>query len=216
MKGPLDMYRLFTFLIATTVFFIGTSARGDLVPWTYSWSANPGVSDGAGAGINFSTTSGSASGSWHLSGGIVMQPFTPDSSSHVLNNAPYNMTLHITDSASGVSGDFGFTGTLSGDISAGTVTNTFNAPVSQSQTLGKNVYAVTAGFYSPPGSPASGVLGGLGADVLVTGPQGTTPPPVTDAPEPSGLVLGSAALLLLGGWCWRQRRRHWNISPTAA
>ncbi|HYT93800.1 MAG TPA: hypothetical protein VEL76_34085, partial [Gemmataceae bacterium] len=155
------MYRLSTALIATIAFLVGTSARADFIPWSYTWTADPQVSDGAGAGIGFFTTAaGTISTSKDVAGGVVLQAFAPDSSpGHVLNDAPYNVAMHITDKVSGIAGDFAFSGKLSGDINAGSVTNVFNAPETQSLTLGQNAYAVTIGSYVPPGSPSSNVWG---------------------------------------------------------
>jgi hypothetical protein len=209
------MYRLSTaLLVVAAVALVGGSARADFIPWSYSWSADPQVSNGTGGGINFFPTSGSNTGSQSMPNGVVLVAFAPNGTDpQSLNNAPYNLSLHLTDTTSGTSADLPFSGTLSGDLLKGSVVNAFTSPLTQTATLGGNLYTVTAGFYNPPGAPGSGVQGSLGANVVVSAPGGG---PVVDVPEPGGLVLGGVAVLALGGWCWRERRRLRNAAPTTA
>jgi hypothetical protein len=185
--------------------FAGTQARADFVNWSYSWSRSPSVitADGTGTGKVFLTpVSGSAQdtsdiGAVNITTSSTASAGNPDT----FTNKAYSLTIKLTDDASHATGSLTFTGLLNGSISAtsSNLMTTFLAPLSQSLTLGQNLYTVSLNV--PAGSSAT--LGGIGAHVVVE------PAKVSSTPEPSGLVLAGLAVPCLGlGLCWQRYRRR--------
>lgn len=110
------------------------------------------------------------------------EPTAPD----VIDGA-YSIVMHLTDDASSESADLTFTGSLKGPVSkiSANVTNVFDAPQTQTVTLGGLLYVVTIGPYTPPGPPG-GRKGAIGAHVSCV-------------PEPGSMaLLGMGALPLVG------------------
>ncbi len=186
------------------------SARAEQVSWSYSWSSSPAAvtsDDGTLGTVTFNPQSGGPLLGSHDSGpGILaatLDASGPASGTATFTNRGYGMTLHLTDNASGATGDLTFGGALSGTLgSAYKLTNSFTAPITQSITLGGNQYIATIGLFQ---APLPGTPGQLGANVTVNGSGQTTP--VTQTPEPSSLVLVAVGLSACGlrGW-WRRRR----------
>jgi hypothetical protein len=108
--------------------------------------------------------------------------FAPDN----FNNA-YELTMSLTDEASGDSADLLFKGILKGPTSAGSsfVQNTNTGATSYTVTLGGTPYVVNLTTYTAPEAPG-GNLGAIGAHV-------------TAVPEPGTFaLLGTGILPLLG------------------
>jgi hypothetical protein len=212
-------------LAVTFVFlgFAGSTARADLITWSYNWGSNPlSISaDGASTGgISLSTPTGSVTGSSdivaaNLSTFSSALPGTLDT----FTNKGYTLNLTLTDGPSGASGTLSFNGAFNGTLSptSAQITNTFSGSTTGSLHLGNDNYVVTIGPYSAPGIPGSANLGSIGAHVEVTPdvisqpppppppppPTGNPPPVIDQAPEPATLVLAALSLPVLGavrGW----------------
>ncbi len=196
---------------------LSSTGRASNAPWTYNWtpaSFDTLATSGKG-GVHFIAGSGNAVGmsdiiAANLQGFSNASPGAED----MLIDAEYKLTLHLTDSFSGDSGQLLFGGMLNGTLSTGgfDVKNSFTDPQTGSMTLGGRLYSVEIGNYTPP---ALGGQGGIGAKVTVTGPDvPTTAHPIQRAPEPSALALSipGAFLLALGVW-WK--RRHHPVPATA-
>jgi hypothetical protein len=118
-----------------------------------------------------------------------------------------------------------FTGTLSATTAS--LSATVDQPNGQFLSLGGHVFGVNL-TVTPPGSPASGTLGLIQAQVAFSGSpppvsqpspsgSGTVPPPppqmvpastALSSPEPSNLVLASLGLILLGCASLRFSKRN--------
>ncbi len=123
-------------------------------------------------------------------------------------NAPYALTLTLTDMASGVTGSLVWTGQFSGILSRSyaQIANDFTGLAEQAITLGKNTYRVVIGPYVPPPIPGASNNGSIGARVYVTeGDNGGGGG--IDTPEPSTMVLAGLGLSFLGLSSLRKRRQ---------
>jgi hypothetical protein len=108
--------------------------------------------------------------------------YTPDTFDN-----PYELTMTLTDDASGLSTDLLFAGNLKGTASAGSanIKNIATGATSYKVDLGTNTYVVDFTNYTAPEAPG-GNLGAIGAHV-------------TAVPEPaSASLLGVGLLPLLG------------------
>jgi PEP-CTERM motif len=188
---------------------LGTIARAEPI-WSYSWSSSPGVvtsDDGSLGKVTLTPASGGPfTGSVNSGPGILaatLDATGPASGAAVFTNQGYGLTMHLTDNASHTSADLNFSGAFSGTLgSTFALTNSFKSPLTESVTLGGNLYNVTVGLYVPP---QPGKAGSLGANVSVTG-SGQPPPVVHSVPEPTSLVLAGLGLSALGLRCWRRLR----------
>jgi hypothetical protein len=202
MKQRTSLMRALTLLVLT----MGAgSARADLVPWAYDWSASPAnVTAGSGhvALSNESTHTAvgtSQTVTTNLKEFSEADPLHPDKFGP--NDGKYTLTLNLKDLTSGQTAMLVFKGQLQGHFSSlnSGVTNTFD-PATQSQTvvLGSTQYTVTMNAYTPPGPPSQGNLGSIGALVEVK--------ELRHVPEPTSLALfafGGA----VGLAAWRRRRK---------
>jgi hypothetical protein len=210
-------------------------ARADLVDFSYQWSISPS-SVITGSNPTRSTGSEQSSGSVafalapdgtsmsSLGSGLSAIPAAtltttssapeqgPDSFA-----SPFSMTLHLTDAASGASGDLTFAGAINGTLTATTsqLTADFSSPLTQQLTLGDYRYSVTIGPASvhvpAPGASAPALL-----DALVeVNPRGAVPPPLVEAPEPASLLLAAAALPAMTLACGRRFRGRRRTPQTA-
>jgi hypothetical protein len=180
-------------------------ARADPVDWSYNWtpSATTIFADNPSTGKLTLTpgATGSASGySFVVAANLLTVSNADPSNPAVFTNAPYGLTLNITDGPSGKTDSMTFSGLLNGTLSSGSalITNQFTGDVLQSKVIGDNLYTVTLKAFAPPGPPTATNPGSIGALVGVG-------PPV-DAPEPSTLALCGVGLSVLGVRWWRRRR----------
>jgi hypothetical protein len=202
------------------LFFAGTTLRADLLPppdlapWTYSVSRDPNLmpggivaSDAPGTGgVSFTqelTKSASGSSDVVLSNLRVFSSATADHPETLVSGGNWGLTLTLTDTTSGQTGNVTFTGKLGGKFSAAesNVTTSFTSAVTQFLTLGSFLYTVTVGPYSPPGPPSATNAGSIAAHVDVT-PAGVG---VQQVPEPSAMVLSFLGVSFLAA-SWRKRR----------
>jgi hypothetical protein len=191
-------------------------ARADFVDYSYHWSVSPGAvfvgtnptSGNAGdlstGSVAFSVAS-DGSGAARVGGGpsaIPVGQFTTTSSAPEEGpdsfSSPFTLALRLTDAASGERKDLTFSGTINGKLTAAasTLTVDFTGPRTQRVTLGGLDYAASMDL-STASIPAPGEAGAstLGATIQV-GPRSDPTPPVSQAPEPSTLLLAAFALPL--------------------
>jgi hypothetical protein len=200
------------------VFLTGTPVHADpsasdLVEWSYSWSSNyasnsiPADSPGTGGVSLTREQTRDATGSTSVVA-TNLRTFSTASTSNpdqLNTNGTYQLTITITDTASGEFGTLTFTGKLTGTFSQGgtDITNSFTGDTTQSITLGGNTYTVTMTSYTSPGPSTQESAGSIGAFVTVTAGADIQK---EDAPEPSTLLLSGVGLILVGAG-WRRRRR---------
>jgi hypothetical protein len=189
------------------------SARADLIYWSYSWSRSPSQvpADSPGTGYIALTDEGlkNAVGNTDIvATNIKVHSTAPPSAPDKFTNAPYTLSLYLMDQASGVNGTLAFTGIFNGTISAlnSNIANAFTGLVTQTLILGDNKYTVTIGPYVPPGPPASTSSGSIGTHATVK-----VESIISEMPEPSTLILATAALplLSLAVWSRLRNRKQW-------
>lgn len=192
--------------VAAVLFATTGSARADLISWGYDWAASPAaVTAGTGSVSLSNETFKTAVGNsqvvvTNLKVFSTAVPGTPDTFG--LGDGNYSMILKLTDIDSGLTATLTFTGQLQGSFSASSanVTNTFTGLVSQTAFLGANQYTVTLNAYTPPGPPAQGNLGSIGAFVQVSKID------IQRVPEPTALALAGLGVGMAGLAAWRRRR----------
>jgi hypothetical protein len=202
---------------------IGGATRADVIsqvaPWTYVWSAPTFVAatnDSTG-GINMNL---SQPGPTNLSGSsdinAVILSTALAGHQYTFVDAPYTLTLTLTDGNSGATkqltfqGEFGPDGAAQQSTLSTTnvqITNKFLNPTETVQ-LGTNDYTVSLNSFVPPGLPGNNSNGSIGADVTIApasgGGGGSGTVGVQDVPEPSTLLLTGLAVPAGLAW-WRTR-----------
>jgi len=209
-----------TYLVASAVAcvcFTATQVRADpsasdLVQWEYSWthpfadgSIHSDVPGTGGVSLTKELTRNAVGSSDVVATNLRTFSTADATSPDKLNvNGAYSLTITVTDTASGASGELTFTGKLSGSFTqnGANVTNQFTGDLTQSITLGDNTYTVTIFSYTPPGPSSAESSGSIGAHVEVS--AGAT---IQKVPEPSTLLLSFVGLGLCGGARWRNRRK---------
>ena len=174
--------------------------------WSYSFSSTGVVTsdDGSLGTVSLLPASGGPiTGSKDTGGGILaatLQATGPAAgTTAIFTNRTYGLTMHLTDLASGKSGDASFTGVLNGSLSSTfNLTNSFPNST-QSLNLGGNQYTVTPGLFVPPSGP--GVPGSVGANVSIV--PGAV---INDVPEPTALLLAGLGASAVALRCWRRKR----------
>lgn len=191
--------------------------------WSFSWSS-PNLTifaDSGGSSISLFPSTGTGTGNSDIVAANLQAISTaPGDTPDTFTNKSYTLNLHLTDDASGTSGDLAFSGHFDGTLSSKNVglTHTFDQNIG-SLVLGGHNYEVTLNAYNPPGVPGSTLLGGIAGTVTVDGgivvidpppppPPPPAPPPVK-APEPTSLALAVLGLSSLGvrGLCRNRRGR---------
>ena len=191
--------------------------RGEagLIPWSYVWNAQPVVIDADPLGAHSQPTGGITltPGAITITGGtpgvalgnanIVAVNLTafafspsPNGKPYHFTNAPYHLSVTLTDVDSKTSGTLTFAGVFNGTLTPSSVDldTRFTSPTQQFVTLGDNVYTVKLTAYTPPGPPTDGGEGNISALVSVQ-----------PAPEPSALFLAVTGLLSTSLVWLRQR-----------
>jgi hypothetical protein len=187
------------------------------VGWTYNFTPSQSFLSGSPGGT-VSFTNESQKTATNSSNVVVTNlrvtstasPTSPD----VLNssNGSWQVSLKLTDNASGNSDTMNFTGKLTGTFSqsnanignafTGTQSYTWTAPGSG------NIYKVSLVGYTPPGPPTDANAGSIAAYVQVTpGSNGGGHTGGGGTPEPSTMVLSCLGLGFAGLASWRKRRR---------
>jgi hypothetical protein len=201
-------------LIAALSLLGASQARADRVDFSYRWGISPGAVLTGGKGRVSLALAHPGTGTATL--GAADSAVTPaatvttSSSATALNpdhfSTTYSLTVHLTDTASGASGDLTYSGATTGTLTATTssLTNVFATPLTQQLTLGKYVYSLTIDP-SPADLPSPGAQATTLLDALVTVTPGSQ---THGTPEPSSLLLAAVAASLLGLADRRRRRRR--------
>lgn len=187
-------------------------ASAEMVDYSYQWSTSSG---GIVVGTNATTGNGLSTGSVAFAlfadgtasaesgGGPSVIPAASVSTTGSASDAapdvfasPFDLTLRLTDAASGEFGDLTFTGTVNGSLTAtaSSLTADLDGPLTRALTLGAFVYEVTIdpASVSVPAPVSPPAL--LGAFVRVSELRPDVP--VTQTPEPAGLLLAGVGLSL--------------------
>jgi hypothetical protein len=191
----------------------GTSARADLIRWSYNWEpgATKVAADGGGSGY-LKLTDEPAKAAAGNSNTVVtnIRAFSSASQNRpdLFKHAAFSSTLQLKDAASNATGSLTFSGFFSGSITNdnANVKITFTSPTTQTLTLGGNTFTVTMGAYSPPGPPGAVNAGSLNAVVSVA--PGNGGGGGVGTPEPATLTLAALALPCAGLTGWRRRRKR--------
>jgi hypothetical protein len=183
-------------------------ARAELINWSFSWAPSTQTlhADAPGAGTvslaSYGGTINSHPGNLvGLAGAYVTYSSqATDAAPDHFSNAPFGLTLTLTDNATHQTGTLTYTGFFSGDLSATSsgLGVTLGSPSAPGLTLGGHFYAVALGPYIAPPYPSTGLPGILVANVTVSD--------VKTVPEPATLALAGLALPALGLAAWRKRR----------
>jgi hypothetical protein len=207
----------FTSLVAPAfvlLFFAGTNARADFIPWKYNWERSPVAisADAPGSGgvslTNEPEKEATGSSDIVATNLKVFSSAPAEDPDQLITGGQYTLTLKLTDAESGEFATLSWNGKLTGTFSkeSSNLNNAFDpsTPLTRTVTLGDNDYTVTMGPYSPPGPPSASNAGSIGAHVDVNATP--IPGPVEEVPEPSTLLLSGLGLSILGAARWRQRR----------
>jgi hypothetical protein len=193
-----------TLAAASALFWLTASpVRADLMPsFSYSWDQSPTTigADGSGSGsISISVGSGTATApSTIVAANLSVITSAVAPSMDTYTNKAYQLTLTLTDSASGQSGQYVFNGLLNGsaNTTSSNFSNTYVGPTTVTDHIG--AYNYTVQILAPVVPPISGGItqGGISAQVTV----GASSTPASTSPEPSTLLLAGLGLPLAIGW----------------
>ncbi len=154
---------------------IGPDAPAGPIDWSYNWapgSVNIPATQGSGSLTLSNETAHRVTGNSDVVATNITTSSTasrgPGADQYI--NAPWVLSVAITDVASGATGTLTFTGTFNGFVSvaSASVQIAYTSSIAQSIRLGGHTYTVTLSFYSPPGPPNSRNRGAIGAHVDVT------------------------------------------------
>jgi hypothetical protein len=172
------------------------AVRADPISFGYNFQTPTSVTGDSGnlGVISFATTNpGQGSGSATVAATqLAAVSSAPASNPDTFTGEAYNLTLQVTDTASGQTGTLIFAGQLFGTLTA-TTTNikTTFAKATQQIVLGADKYTITVGPLVPPTTPNSGTIGTLDATITAEAQSVTLP---SESPEPTGLVLAGIGL----------------------
>jgi hypothetical protein len=226
-----------------TLWGFASNLHAEPVAWDYSWVRNSSVIPSDPGTFGAIAMQDAPSG--HEVGPALLtvtrlQPFSSasDAAPDPFSNRPFSLAVRLTNDATGDSGVLTFQGAFTGTLSASSanLSASLSQPSGQFLPLGGHFFGVNL-TVTPPGSPASGTLGLIQANVAIldsapTGSQpppsgsgsetssagsGSTPPPPTQpvppstafgSPEPSTLVSAVLGLFFLS--CASGRLRKWR------
>jgi hypothetical protein len=186
------------------------AVRADPISFGYNFQTPTSVTGDSGnlGVISFATTNpGQASGTATVAATqLAAVSAAPANNPDTFTGEAYNLTLQLTDNASGQTGTLIFAGQLFGTLTATTanITSSF-AKATQQIVLGADKYTVTVGPIAPPATPDSGTIGTLNATISAEGQSVTLP---SESPEPTGLVL--AGIGMAGAVVTRRLKRRPN------
>ncbi len=189
--------------VLALLFFAGADVRAEPISWTYQGSGTAVVNaDHPGTGgvsLTYDPTTDARGDSYVPVANLWTFSTADQGHPDTFNSANYEVSLLLTDKASGQSGTVTFPGQLNGTLSSGhsLVNSTFPGLVSKALTLGSNLYKVTLNGFVPPGPPTASNSGSIGALVTLN---------PASVPEPSTLLLASLGLAGAGLAAWRKRR----------
>jgi hypothetical protein len=125
---------------------------------------------------------------------------TMQSPADLFQNAPFTVSLAVTDNQTGESHTFVFQGLLNGTLTPGLVhlTADFVGGDDQTFTISGRPYTVTLGLVAPDATAAS-----FAGDITAT----VDPPNASATPEPASLVLAGLALPAVGFGAWGRLSR---------
>jgi hypothetical protein len=217
------MKRMSAFLWTTAVasLAVASQARADFMNWSYSTvSSPPVITSGTGSVQLTGVTNGTAGSSIPLLG--IQDSSAATTTAPDVFKSNFNVALKVTDNQTHDSGTLSLAGTLTGSLNANgsNLVASFAGP--SSLTLDGHQYTVSVPSLqvASPNTPQQTLVASLHVSGATTG-GGTTPPPgpppvvvpppvpavstppAASTPEPTGLVLGSLGLSLLGmarGW----------------
>jgi hypothetical protein len=199
-----------TAITATLWLCAAAAARADYLDWSYTWDRSAfavPANGGAKAGVLSlelpALPAGGGPGASPVAPVVVLAGTTADgaadSPADLFQNAPYSVTLTVTDDQTQESHDFTFDGLLTGLMTKNLIqlANHFVGGDRQTATISGRQYTVTLGF-SAPAAAAANFSGAIRADVLLTALPLIDPLPAAKTPEPAGLVLAALALPAIG------------------
>ena len=193
-----------------------STARAELVNFSYAWSVLPSsVLPGGTGSVQVSLTANDSPSfnvgvSTPIPGATITTTSSASAGSPDVFSNPFSLKLSLKDTTSGDTGNLSFSGTISGSLTSttSTLTGKFDNPLLQSLHLGTHIYQVTIdpSLLGLP-APNSTANTQIGAFILVTNAGGNGGPPPSNAPEPSSLVLGGMAIAGLAARRWRAKRQ---------
>jgi len=195
-----------TLAAASAMFWLTAGpVRADLMPsFSYSWDQAPATiaADGTGSGsISISVGSGTATApstivAANLS--VISSALAPNSDTYT--NKAYQLTLSLTDTATGQTGTYVFNGALTGsaNTTSSNFTNTYIGATTLTDHIGN--YNYTVQILPPVVPPITGGVTEGGISAQVTAAAYSTGVTVSDTPEPTTLILAGIGIPLAIGW----------------
>ncbi len=193
------------------LFLAASTARADQIGYEYNFVTPLAVSGDPGSlgNVSFATTAGShvsTAATTVTAATLAAVSSAPASAPDKFSGETYNLTLQLSDDASGKSGTLTFNGKLFGTLSAqsANITSSFTS-ATQTLVLGNDKYTVNLGPFAL--NSTTTMVGTLQATIDVSPGVASTGPStqIADAPEPSTLLLAG-----LGGLAaavaWRRPR----------